>query len=162
MRLKGIGVAALVGFALPAAATAAPPLFSPAMPVGGNGPVLATGGPRSGGGGSLADLRVALARDGGAPVACGGGAGGPRVFAAERPPGAGAFSPPVELGNDARYPLALARNDGGVRAIAWPMKVAIAPAGGGFAEAEDIPVPPRAPPFDPNYSEPSRDFRDVS
>jgi len=162
MRLKGIGVAVLVGFAFPAAATAAPPLFSPAMPVGGDGPVLATGGPRSGGGGSLADLRVALARDGAATVAWAGGAGGTRVFAAERPPGGGAFSPPVELGNDARYPLALARNDGGVRAIAWPMKVAIAPAGGGFAEAEDIPVPPRAPPVDPNYSEPSRDFRDVS
>src|SRR3954447_7664989 len=108
MRLKGIGVAVLVGLAFPAAATAAPPLFSPAMPVGGDGPVLATGGPRSGGGGSLADLRVTLARDGAATVAWPGGGGGTRVFAAERPPGGGAFSPPVELGSDARYPLALA------------------------------------------------------
>src|SRR3954454_5207397 len=154
-RLKRICWVALVGLAFPAAASAAPPLFSQPSPVGGHGPVLASGGPRSGGGGSPEPLQVALGPNGEATVAWLGAGGdqGQPLLVAERPPGGGASGAPVELSADGRYPIALARNDGGVRAIAWPGKLSVAPAGGSFGQSETVPIPPRAPVTRPEYED---------
>jgi hypothetical protein len=148
MRLNAICTAVLLMAAFPAAASAAPPLFTPPVAVAGGAPVLATGGPRSGGGGNPDAVDVVLGRNGEATVAWLGPFDGDSqpVFVAERPAGGGAFGPKTELGADASYQVALARNDTGVRAVAWSGKLAIAPAGGGFGVPETIPVPPRAPP----------------
>jgi hypothetical protein len=67
----------------------------------------------------------------------------------------------VTLAHERVGSLVIARNDAGVRAIAWPMKLFVAPPGAGFGAPQDVPVPPRAPVIH-DYTEPTRSFLDTS
>src|SRR4051812_32702909 len=164
MWLKRMCAVALVALALPAVASAAPPLFSSPTPIAGDAPATGRGGPKAGGGGSPMVLRVAMGADGSATVAWEGKPDPIEIrdlYVSERAAGGGAFSPPLKVGRESQGWMALGRNDGGVRAIVWPMKVSVAAAGGTFGPPEDVPVPPRAPAIR-DYSPPERDFGDVS
>jgi hypothetical protein len=155
--LAGVVAALMLVCALPAAAYAAAPVFSAPVAVG-----ASSIDPQTTGGGFPPS--VVLGPDGLATVAWLGGSDTHRaVLVSERLPGGGAFSRPLALSDDSRG-FVLARDDAGVRAIAWAdgsvpdgsPKLSIAPPRVGFGSPEDVPIAPRSPATQSNLSEPTR------